>query len=98
MDYVSAGFDPSPFWSLTFRLFDLHMRGASRRIEREIETSNRHAYNTAALSGGAFAGKLPAYDKVFRQRMKVGAKQSAEVIEANLRALAIAWGATSQSR
>jgi len=90
---VAAGFDPSAFWGLTFRLYDLHMQGAIRRIERETEAMNRQAYNTAALSGGAFAGKMPTYDKAFRKKLQQGARQSAEVLEANLRALAIAWGA-----
>lgn len=71
----------------------MHMQGAARRIEREAEISNRQAYNTAALSGGAFAGKLPAYDKVFRKRIQHGARQSAQVLEAQLMALARAWGA-----
>lgn len=93
IDYVSAGLDAGAFWGLTYRLYDLHMRGAAKRIEREIELSNRQAYNTAALTGGAFAGNLPAYDKVFRKRISAGVRQSAEVLEANLRALARVWGA-----
>lgn len=70
------------------------MQGAARRIEREAEISNRQAYNTAALAGAAFAGKLPRYDKVFRKPVQPGRPQSAAVLEANLRALAAAWGAT----
>lgn len=93
MDYVAAGFDPAAFWGITPRLFDLHMRGAVKRLEREAETLNRHAYNSAALSAGAAAGKLPKYDKVFGKALKPGVAQSAEVLEANLRALARAWGA-----
>lgn len=70
------------------------MRGAARRIEREIEISNRQAYNTAALTGAAFAGKMPKFDQAFRPKLAPGKPQSAAVLEANLRALAIAWGAT----
>ncbi len=92
---MAAGFDPEAFWSLTLRLFDLHMRGAVQRIERQIEVSNRQAYNTAALAGGAFAGKLPRYDRVFRNGIQHGAPQSAAVLEANIKALARAWGAAS---
>lgn len=69
------------------------MDGARARIEREIETANRSAWNTAALVGAAMAGKLPAYDKVFGRKIKPQPAQSAAVLDANLRALAAAWGA-----
>ncbi len=69
------------------------MQGAIRRIERETEALNLQAYNTASLTGGAFVGKMPTYDKAFRKKLQQGTRQSAEVLEANLRALAIAWGA-----
>lgn len=71
------------------------MEGARARVEREIETANRTAWNTAALVGAAMAGKLPSYDKVFGRKLKPQAAQSAAVLDANLRALAIAWGAVS---
>lgn len=90
---MSAGFDPAAFWGLTLRLFDLHMQGALRRMEREAESGNRLAYNTAALTGSAMGGKMPAYDKVFRKPVKPGAAQSADVLTANLLAMARAWGA-----
>lgn len=93
IDYVAAGFDPAAFWGLTPRLFDLHMQGAIKRFEREAEGSNRQTYNAAALTGAAMGGKLPKFEKVFRPRIKPGAAQPAEVLEANLRALARAWGA-----
>lgn len=92
---MAAGFDPVAFWQITPRLFDLHMRGATKRLQREAEIENRSAYNTAALTGGAMAGRLPRYESVFRQPLRAGARQSSEVLEANLRALAKAWGATS---
>ena len=76
------------------RMYDLHMRGAIRRMEREADAANHHAYNTAALTGGAMAGKLPQFDRVFRPRLKSGAVQSADVLQANLLALAKAWGAS----
>lgn len=91
---MASGFSPAEFWPLTPRTYDLHMRGAARRIEREIEISNRHAYNTAALTGAAFAGKLPKFERVFRPKLSPGRPQPAAILEANLRALAIAWGAT----
>lgn len=69
------------------------MDGARARIEREIETANRNAWNTAALVGAAMAGKLPSYDKVFGKRMQPAGRQSPDVLSANLRALAVAWGA-----
>ena len=93
IDYVAAGFDPAQFWTITPRMYDLHMQGAVRRIERDIEISNRLAYNTAALTGGAMAGKLETFDKIFGRKIRAVAPQSAEILEANLRALAVAWGA-----
>lgn len=74
-------------------MFDLHMQGAVRRIEREAEMSNRQAWNTASMTGAAMAGKLKPYESVFRPRIKAGVAQSPAVLEANLRALAMAWGA-----
>lgn len=71
------------------------MDGARARVEREIETANRTAWNTAALVGAAMAGKLPPYDKVFARKIQPQPAQSAAVLDANLRALAIAWGAVS---
>lgn len=74
------------------------MRGAAQRVEREIEMRNRQAYNAAALSGAAFAGKLPRFERAFRKQVAVvrarsARPQPAAVLEANLRALAKAWGA-----
>ena len=70
------------------------MTGAGRRIERQADMLNRHSWGTAAMTGAAMGGKLPKFEKVFRPRIKQGAAQSAEVLEANIRALAAAWGAT----
>lgn len=91
---MAAGFNPSDFWTLTPRLYVLHMDGARDRIERDIDMKNRLAWNTAALVGAAMAGKMPSFDKAFGKRIQQQAAQSAEVLDANLRALAIAWGAT----
>lgn len=93
MDYIAAGFDSLAFWSLTPRMFDLHMQGAHARIARELETMNHHAYSIAALSGAAFAGQLPKFDKAFGRKVPVGKPQSDDALEANLRVLAVAWGA-----
>jgi len=94
VDYVAAGFDPAAFWGLTLRLFDLHLQGAIKRFTREAEVTNLQTYNSAALTGAAMVGTLPKFDRVFPPQMKRGAAQSAEVLEANLRALAHAWGAS----
>lgn len=45
-DYISAGFDPAGFWSLTPREYDLHIAGA---VQRE-----RHAL--ARLARGVWVG------------------------------------------
>lgn len=73
------------------RLYDLHMRGAIKRLEREAEARNRQAYNTAALSGGAFGGNLPDYDQVFRG-IEHSVEQSDEVLSANIRLWAAQFG------
>lgn len=69
------------------------MTGAGRRIERQADMLNRHSWGTAAMTGAAMGGKLPKFEKVFRPRIQQGAAQSAEVLEANIKALAAAWGA-----
>lgn len=95
MDYIAAGFDPSAFWRLTPRQFDLHMQGAQARIERELDAMNRHAYSIAALSGAAFAGQLPKFEKAFGRKVQPGKPQSDASMEASLRVLAVAWGAVN---
>ena len=97
--YIAAGFDPERFWSLTPRLYCLHMEGAAQRIERELESQNRQAWNTAALVGAAVGGKLPAYDRVFGRKKARPAplsRQPGQVVAAMVHQLAAAWGATSQ--
>ncbi len=34
-DYIAAGFDPAAFWSLTPRLYLIHVEGAAQRSRRE---------------------------------------------------------------
>lgn len=70
------------------------MQGAIKRMEREAEAANLQTYNGAALTGAAMAGKLPKFERVFRPHLRAGAPQSSEILEANLRALARAWGAS----
>lgn len=91
IEYIAAGFDPSGFGRLTPRLFDLQMRGAVKRIEREADLANHQSYNIAALINAAMAGKLPKFEQVFGVR--IAAPQSDDVLEANFMALAKAWGA-----
>lgn len=94
VDYVAAGFDPLAFWQITPRLYDLHMRGAIQRIEREIEAQNRHAYHAAALTGLAMVGELQEFEKVFKpRRVDPVQPQSLVELEANLMAIGISLGA-----
>lgn len=65
------------------------MEGAARRIERQADSRNLQAYNMAKLMGA----KLPEFNQVFRKRPKPGMAQPGDVLEANLWALARAWGA-----
>lgn len=91
---MAAGLDPTGFWQLTPRLFSAHMRGARERVQLDIDMQNRLAWQTACLSGLAFAGKLPKFDKVFPATG--GARsgpQSPEVQEQMLKRLAAGWGA-----
>lgn len=47
--YIAAGLDPAAFWSLTPRLYLVHMTGASARLEREHKDRAWLAYHTAYL-------------------------------------------------
>lgn len=69
------------------------MRGARQRLRLEIEMRNRQAWNTASLTGLAFAGKLPAFERCFGGGPQAGPPQSPPVLAAMGRALAAAWGA-----
>lgn len=93
MDYIAAGFDPAAFGHLTPRLYQLHMQGAIKRAERDADLRNLQSYNTASLIGEAMSGKLRKFDAVFPKKIQKGVPQPPEVVEANLMALARAWGA-----
>lgn len=67
------------------------MRGAIKRLGSEAEARNLHAYATAALAGAAFAGELPAYEKVF-VAAALDIEQSDEVIAANIKLWAAQMG------
>ncbi|RMC37494.1 hypothetical protein [Paracoccus alkanivorans] len=66
-DYVSAGFDPVGFWSLTPRLYLAQMKGANARIEREAREAAWHAWHVAAFTR---ARKLPKLDKILKPAAK----------------------------
>lgn len=63
-------------------------------MEREAEMANRQAWNTAAMAGAAFAGKLKPYERIFGHKAVRRKPQSPAAQEAMLRALAKAWGAS----
>ncbi|WP_136685699.1 hypothetical protein [Falsirhodobacter xinxiangensis] len=70
--YIEAGFDPASFWSLTLRLFQIHMRGAQARIRRDQQQATTTAYLTAGLTR---IKKLPKLKDLLRQpgeKMDVG--------------------------
>lgn len=67
------------------------MRGAIKRLGSEAEARNLHAYATAALAGGAFAGDLPSYEKVFGSAASE-VEQSDDVIAANIKLWAAQMG------
>lgn len=70
------------------------MRGASRRIERELEISNRHAYASAVLGGLAMSGKLPSFDEAFPSSGPAPNEPQSDIAqEAILWHLAALWGA-----
>lgn len=86
--YVSAGFDPAGFWSLTPRLYLAQMKGAGARLEREHKDRGWLVWHTAALMRveimpdfSKFVGDGPAEP------------QSSEVLQAQGQNLAKAWGA-----
>lgn len=67
--YVEAGFDPSDFWGLTLRLYQIHMRGAAARIRREQDQAKAMAWMTAALGR---ATKMPRLDALMRREGEGG--------------------------
>lgn len=67
--YVEAGLDPGAFWGLSLRLYQIHMRGASARIERQQDEAKAMAWLNAGL---ARATKLPPLAKVLERPGKEG--------------------------
>lgn len=96
-NYIAAGFSPDGFWTLTPRLYAVHLDAAMARMKIEMSMRNRSAWNTAALTGAAMAGKLPRYDEVFASDHPEGrGPQSVAQQETALRVLAAVWGAVEQ--
>lgn len=83
--YIAAGFDPARFWDLTPRLYAVEMDGAAER--HRIERSN--VWLGAMLP---YMKKAPSYAE-FVDPPKRRDRQSPEVMNAMLSALAAAWGA-----
>jgi len=79
--YVSAGFDPEQFWSLSPRMYLAHMSGAADRIKREGRDRIEAAWTTAALSR---ADKMPRLAKILGEEPL---KQRPEEVAARLAAL-----------
>lgn len=77
-NYVAAGFDPTGFWGLTLRLYQIHMRGAAARIGREQEQAKSMAWLAAALSRSK---KFPKLDEIVQRE--------AEVIDVDFRLRAV---------
>lgn len=48
-DYIAAGLPPGRFWKITPRLFDLELRGAARRLDREHNLAAFVAWHAAYL-------------------------------------------------
>ncbi|MDS9468604.1 hypothetical protein RGQ15_13625 [Paracoccus sp. MBLB3053] len=70
------------------------MQASRDRLRREVEMRNRSAWNTAALTGAAFAGKLRRFEEYFADRgARVSEPQTQAQMEAALQLLAAAWGA-----
>lgn len=66
--YVAAGFDPSDFWALTLRLYQIHMRGASARIRREQDQARSIAWLTVMLDRQK---KLPKLDQIVQREAEI---------------------------
>lgn len=56
--WVDAGFSPDAFWHQSPATFQLAMEGVRKRLEREAEADVRLAWQVAAMSAAAQAGKL----------------------------------------
>lgn len=79
------------------RLYALQMQAHRDRLRLAAEMRNRSAWNTAALTGAAFAGKLRGYDSYFSASdPRQSGPQTPEQLEAALHVLAAAWGASPE--
>jgi hypothetical protein len=67
--YVSAGFPPGRFWSITPRLYLMEMRGAGARLDREHRERAWLAHTVAVL-GRVDAKKFPSLDDMTRPKPK----------------------------
>ena len=63
--YVAAGFEPAAFWKLTPRLYQVHMRGAHERMQREHDARVWLAWHTAFLPQ---AKRKPRYEDLLSKK------------------------------
>jgi hypothetical protein len=80
--WVEYGFQPDAFWHQTPLHFQLALDAVRDRVKFEREESLFLAYNTAALSSAASAGKLKPFDH-YRKRLspKKLAQTPSEMLE-----------------
>lgn len=63
--WIQAGFAPETFGRQTERSYVIAIEAAAERQKREVERDRLLAYNIAALTGCAFAGKLKPFAEHF---------------------------------
>ncbi len=88
-DYVAAGLDPEVFWTLTPRLYMVHMEGAAKRIERHGKDLAWLAWMGAALQR---TSKMPRLDKFLKPSKTKGR------ISAGWQAQAAMWAAYAKRK
>jgi hypothetical protein len=91
--YIAAGLPPDRFWTLTPRLFDIEMRGAANRIERERNDGIANAWLGATL---ARAKRIPSLQKLISPKSRRARPQSTIEKQAMFDAMAASWGAKLQ--
>lgn len=80
--WIEAGFAPETFYEQTPRHFQLAMEAVRKRLERDMEAQLTMAWNNAAFTGAAQAGKLKPLRNYLRKAP--AAQKPAEMLAAML--------------
>ena len=70
---MAAGFDPDGFWRLTPKLYQIHMDGARKRLDREAKEMAWAVWHVAALTR---TKKMPRLNQFIPAEKSQSAKPS----------------------